>query len=144
MTDTAVGAPSTGAPLPSQQPIQPQVIEGPPPVRKSYAAAKHGKASTIMEVEIDGTVFETRPGRVPGTVQIDFMGVSTLADPRLMWNFFRCAFVDIHGNAEPEKYKAFKKFLDDPIREVDVDTLIQIIRDMIEFANGLPTVPSSS
>jgi len=110
----------------------------PKPVRKSYQSAKDAKRDTPMIVEIDGTEFETRPGRVPGTTLIDFQGLMVTQDPEAMWQFFRSSF------ATPEEYEAFHAFLQDPVREVDINLLFDIIKDMIEFADGLPTGQSNS
>ena len=91
-----------GGPPPGQ-PIQPQVIDAPKPVRKSYQSAKDAKNKTPFEIEIDGTVFVTQPGRVPGAVQIDFSGLSVSHDPEVMWHYFRCTF------PTEEDFEAFKK-----------------------------------
>jgi len=125
-------------------PVEAQVIQAPPPTRKSYQSAKDAKMSTQYIFDIDGTDFETRPGRVPGSVQIDFSGMTVTRDPETMWNYFRCAFVDAKGMPLEDEYERFKAYLDDPQREVSVDLLVEIIRDMIEFANGLPTGRSNS
>src|ERR1035437_2687290 len=103
-------------------------IQAAQPVRKSYQSAKNAKRDTVMIVEIDGTEFQTRPGRVPGTALIDFQGLVVTRDPEAMWNYFRSAF------ATEDEYIAFHDFLQDPAREVDINLLFEIIKDMIEMA----------
>lgn len=116
----------------------------PRPTRKSYTSAKDAKINTPYEIEIDGHVFTTRPGRIPGVVQIDFSGFSYTHDSDSMWRFFKCAFVDDEGKFLVTQYEEFHDFLSDPSRSVQAELLGEIISDMVEFANGLPTGQSSS
>lgn len=114
-------------------------VQAAQPVRKSYQSAKNAKRDTVMIVEIDGTEFQTRPGRVPGTALIDFQGLVVTRDPEAMWAFFRACFLT------EADFAAFRDFINDPVREVDINLLFKIVEDLIEFGSGgIPTPQSSS
>jgi hypothetical protein len=113
-------------------------VQASQPVRKSYQSAKNARRDTPMIVEIDGTEFTLRPGRVPGTALIDFQGLVVTRDPEAMWAYFRACFPD------PEKFEEFRDFINDPEREVDINLLFDIIKDLIEEGSGSPTARSSS
>ena len=116
------------------------VPTGPPPqvVRKSYQSAKDGRRDAKMIVDINGTEFTTWPGRAPGTVQIDFSGLTVTRDPEAMWAYFRSTL------GSQDEFEKFQAFLNDEANDVDINMLVEIIKDMMEFANGLPTAQSSS
>lgn len=138
-------------------------VSKPMATRKSYHAARNEKIDEIFEFDIDGEVFLAKPHRVPGSTMIDFQGLTVTRDPDAMWDFFRAAmnYEPVPAKDSP-KYKAqldpkspgydesltpfgkFKAFIDDPIRQVDIEMLAEIIKDMVEATTGNPTGQSSS
>jgi hypothetical protein len=143
-----------------QQPPTPEATERRVTARKSYTAAKNEQIDAVFEFDIDGTTFEAKPNRVPGSTLIDFQGLTVTRDPDAMWDFFRAA---MNSSEDAEKVKAremtevatgqdlplspfgkFKAFLDDPVRKVDINLLMEIVKDMVEFTTGRPTGQSSS
>jgi hypothetical protein len=111
------------------------------PVHKTYTSAKDAKANTPFIFEIDGKSFEALPGRVPGVTQIDFSGLTVTRNPESMWDYFRAAF---SNDIDPTKFDEFEAYLKDPVRDVTIELLMEVVKDMIEFGNGLPTLRSNS
>jgi hypothetical protein len=112
--------------------------EAPPTmtVRKSYASAKGAQLDEVMEIEIDGEVFATRPHRVGVTKLIDFQGITVTRDPEAMWGFFRASMGD--------DFERFEEFCNSPEHVIEAETLGDIIKDMVEFTTGRPTEQSNS
>ena len=95
----------------------------------------HKKKAIPLSFDLDGETFAVH-SRLPGAALIDFASAATSEDvsksTSATLEFFEGAMTD-------DEHARFNKFIRDPVREVEIEDLAEIVEWLIEEYTSRPT-----